>query len=58
MIERIIASTATCDGRRIRLRFLGASKTTPGFRQPVRAINLRTLIDAGLARRRGTWALA
>jgi len=30
VIERIISWTATQNGRRIRLRYLGAAKTTPG----------------------------
>ncbi len=58
MIERIIAWTATCDGRRIRLRYLGASKNNAWLHNRSAAINLRTLINAGLTRQHGTWALA
>ena len=58
MIERIIAWTATCDGRRIRLRYLGTSKNNAWLHNRSAAINLRTLINAGLTRQHGTWALA
>jgi hypothetical protein len=57
-IERIIAWTATQNGRRIRLRYLGASKNNAWLHNRSAAINLRTLINAGLTRSEGTWALA
>ena len=58
MIERIIAWTATSSGRRIRLRYLGAAKNNAWLHSRSAAINLRTLINAGLTRRNGAWALA
>ena len=58
MIERIIAWTATQNGRRIRLRYLGASKNNAWLHNRSAAINLRTLINAGLTRQDRTWALA
>ena len=57
-IERIIAWTATQNGRRVRLRNLGASKNNAWLHNRTAAINLRTLINAGLTRSCGTWVLA
>jgi hypothetical protein len=58
VIERVIAWTATSSGRRIRLRYLGASKNNAWLHSRSAAINLRTLVKAGLARADGTWVLA
>ncbi len=58
VIERIIAWTATQNGRRIRLRYIGASKNDAWLHTRCAAINLRTLLKAGLARRDGAWVLA
>ena len=57
-IERIIAWTATQNGRRVRLRYLGAAKTNAWLHTRCAAINLRTLVTAGLTRSEGVWALA
>ncbi|UQX11677.1 transposase [Candidatus Mycobacterium methanotrophicum] len=57
-VERIVAWTATNRGRRIKLRYLGVDKNHAWFRTRCAAINLRTLINTGLTRRDGTWALA
>jgi hypothetical protein len=57
VIERIIAWTATCHGRRIRLRYLGTSKNNAWLHNRSAAINLRTLVSAGLTHSSGTWAL-
>jgi hypothetical protein len=57
-IERIIAWTATQNGRRVRLRYLGAAKNDAWLRARCAAINLRTLVSAGLTRDGGTWVLA
>jgi hypothetical protein len=57
-IERIIAWTATCNGRRIRLRYLGAAKNNAWLHTRCAAINLRTLLRHGLTRRDGAWVLA
>jgi hypothetical protein len=58
VIERIIAWTATSSGHRIRLRYLGASKNNAWLHGRCAAINLRTLVNAGLTRRDGAWAIA
>jgi hypothetical protein len=57
-IERIIAWTATCNGRRIRLRYLGAARNDAWLHNRCAAINLRTLIRRGLTRSGGAWVLA
>jgi hypothetical protein len=58
MIERIIAWTATCNRQRVKLRYLGVAKNHAWLRTRCAAINLRTLVNAGLTRRNGAWALA
>jgi hypothetical protein len=58
VIERIIAWTATSSGHRIRLRYLGASKNDAWLHSRSAAINLRTLVNAGLTRTAGAWVLA
>ena len=57
-IERIIAWTATQNGRRIRLRYTGTVKNDAWLHNRCAAINLRTLLRHGLTRRNGAWALA
>lgn len=57
-IERIIAWTATCNGHRIRLRYLGAAKNNAWLHTRCAAINLRTMLRHGLTRRDGAWVLA
>ena len=57
-IERIIAWTATQNGRRVRLRYLGAARNDAWLHTRCAAINLRTLLRHGLTRQNGTWALA
>jgi IS5 family transposase len=57
-IERIIAWTATRHGRRIRLRYTGTAKNDAWLHNRCAAINLRTLVTAGLTRSEGVWALA
>jgi hypothetical protein len=57
-IERIIAWTATCNGHRIRLRYIGAAKNNAWLHTRCAAINLRTLLRHGLTRRDGAWILA
>ncbi len=57
-VERIIAWVATQRGRRVRLRYLGVAKNHAWLRNRAAAINLRTLLNAGLTRRDGAWALA
>ena len=57
VIERIIAWTATSHGHRIRLRYLGTSKNNAWLHNRSASINLRTLINAGLTRHDGAWAI-
>ena len=57
-IERIIAWTATQNGRRVRLRYLGTSKNDAWLHTRCAALNLRTLLRHGLTRRNGAWMLA
>ena len=57
-IERIISWTATQNGRRVRLRYLGAAKNNAWLHTRCAAINLRTLLRHGLTRRDGAWILA
>ena len=58
MIERVIAWTATQNGRRIRLRYIGTVKNDAWLHTRCGAINLRTLVKAGLTRDDGAWVLA
>ena len=57
-IERIIAWTATQDGHRVKLRYIGTAKHDAWLHARCAAINLRTLLRHGLTRRDGAWALA
>jgi hypothetical protein len=57
-IERIIAWTATQNGRRVRLRYLGTARNDAWLHTRCAALNLRTLLRHGLARRDGAWMLA
>ena len=57
MIERVIAWTATQNGRRIRLRYIGTVKNDAWLHARCGAINLRTLVKAGLTRDDGAWVL-
>ena len=57
-IERIISWTATQNGHRVRLRYLGAAKNNAWLHTRCAAINLRTLLRHGLTRRDGAWVLA
>jgi hypothetical protein len=52
-VERIIAWVATRRGRRVALRYLGVAKNNAWLRNRAAAINLRTLVNAGLTRRDG-----
>ena len=57
-IERIISWTATQNGRRVRLRYLGTARNNAWLHTRCAAINLRTLLRHGLTRRDGAWILA
>jgi len=58
VIERIIAWTATSHGHRIPLRYLGAARNNAWLHNRCAAINLRTLVNAGLTRRDRAWTVA
>jgi len=58
MIERVIAWTATCNGRRVKLRYTGTAKNDAWLHNRCAAINLRTLLRHGLTRRDGAWVVA
>jgi hypothetical protein len=57
-IERTIAWTATQNGHRIRLRYIGTARNNAWLHNRCAGLNLRTLINAGLARSGGAWVLA
>ena len=57
-IERIIAWTATQNGHRVRLRYIGTARNDAWLHNRCAALNLRTLLKAGLTRHDGAWALA
>jgi len=57
-VERTIAWIATQNGRRIRLRYIGTAKNDAWLHTRCAAINLRTLLKAGLTRSGGAWVLA
>lgn len=57
-VERIISWTATNRGRRVKLRYLGVTKNHAWLRNRCAAINLRNLVNKGLTRTNGVWALA
>ena len=58
VIERIISWTATCNGRRIKLRYTGTAKNDAWLHNRCAAINLRTLARRGLTRSGAAWVLA
>lgn len=58
MVERVIAWTATQNGRRVRLRYIGTNSNNAWLHNRCGAINLRTLVNAGLTRHVGVWVLA
>jgi Transposase DDE domain/Transposase domain (DUF772) len=57
-VERIISWVATQRGRRVKLRYVGVEKNHAWLRTRAAAINLRTLVNAGLIQQDGAWALA
>jgi len=57
-IERIISWTATQNGRRVRLRYVGTIKNDAWLHNRCAAINLRTLLRHGLTRSGKAWVLA
>jgi hypothetical protein len=57
-VERVISLIASRGGRRVKLRYLGTAKNNAWLRHRTAALNLRNLINRGLARRGGAWVLA
>ena len=57
-VERVIAQVATWRGRRLKLRYRGTARNHAWLKRRTAAVNLRTLLGRGLARRDGTWVLA
>jgi Transposase domain (DUF772)/Transposase DDE domain len=57
-VERAIAQVATWRGRRLKLRYRGASRNHAWLKRRTAALNLRNLLGRGLARRDGAWVLA
>jgi hypothetical protein len=57
-VERAIAQVATWRGRRLKLRYRGVTKNNAWLKRRTAALNLRTLLNRGLARPDATWVLA
>jgi Transposase domain (DUF772)/Transposase DDE domain len=57
-VERAVAQVATQRGRRLKLRYRGATPNDAWLRTRTAALNLRNLIGRGLTRHDGTWLLA
>jgi hypothetical protein len=57
-VERAVAQVATFRGRRLKLRYRGATKNNAWLKRRTAALNLRNLLGRGLTRRAGAWALA
>jgi hypothetical protein len=56
-VERAIARVATWRGRRHKLRYRGTARNNDWLKRRTAALNLRSLITRGLARRDGARAL-
>ncbi|WP_244163557.1 hypothetical protein [Rhodococcus koreensis] len=46
------------NGHRLKLRYLGVRKNDAWLRTRCASMNLRTLVNSGLTRENGVWALA
>jgi hypothetical protein len=57
-VERAIAQVATWRGRRLKLRYRGATPNHAWLKRRTAALNLRNLLGRGLTRRDGAWVLA
>jgi hypothetical protein len=57
-VERTIAQIATWRGRRLKLRYRGATKNHAWLKCRTAAVNLRNLVGRGLTRHDGAWVLA
>jgi hypothetical protein len=57
-VERVISQIATQGGRRIKLRYIGVAKNDLWLHMRCAALNLRRMLNLGLVRQDGTWAIA
>jgi Transposase DDE domain len=57
-VERVISQAATRGGRRLKLRCLGTARNNAWLKNRTAALNLRNLINRGLARDNAAWVLA
>lgn len=57
-VERAIAQVASRGGRRLKLRYIGTDRNNAWLKTRTAALNLRNLINQGLTRPNGVWALA
>jgi hypothetical protein len=57
-VERVISQLASRGGRRLKLRYRGASNNNAWLKRRTAALNLRNLIGRGLTHRNGAWVLA
>jgi len=57
-VERTVAQVATHNGRRVKLRYIGAAANDAWLHTRCAALNLRTLLRHGLTRVNGSWAIA
>jgi len=57
-VERTVAQGATQNGRRVKLRHIGAAANNAWLHTRCAALNLRTLLRHGLTRTNGAWAIA
>jgi hypothetical protein len=57
-VERVISQVASRGRRRLKLRYLGVTRNNAWLKHRTAALNLRSLIGRGLARRDGAWVLA
>ncbi|WP_374462728.1 hypothetical protein [Microtetraspora sp. AC03309] len=56
-VERVISQLAGRGGRRLKLRYQGTANNHAWLKRSTAALNLRNLINRGLTRTAGTWAL-
>jgi hypothetical protein len=56
-VERVISQVASRGGRRLKLRYLGATRNNAWLKNRTAALNLRNLISRGLAFDNRTWVL-
>jgi hypothetical protein len=56
-IERVVSQIASRGGRRLKLRYRGATANNAWLKRRTAALNLRNLINRGLDHTAGSWAL-